>query len=60
MEEIGNYNIQWTSQKLENESFKGVIIVFGKGEVYVYYHKKDSHPTITEVVRKGKNVSCRF
>lgn len=53
---VVNNNLVWRTGTLENNQFVGLLLVFGKGNVFVYCVPKKTAVDIQEVVTKGKNV----
>lgn len=51
-----NNNVVWRSGELSGGEFTGLLMVFGKGDLYIYCSRQTSGVDIQEVVSKGKNV----
>ena len=51
-----NNNVVWRSGELSDGEFTGLLMVFGKGDLYIYCSRQTSGMDIQEVVSKGKNV----
>ena len=54
--EVLNNNIVWRSGTLEDAVFSGLLLVFGKGDLYIYCSMHGNGVTIQDVVLNGKNV----
>ena len=51
-----NNNVVWRSGELSDGEFTGLLMVFGKGDLYIYCSQQTSGVDIQEVVSRGKNV----
>ena len=51
-----NNNIVWRTGSVFDGTFTGLLLVFGKGDVYIYCSQHQSGIDIQDVVLKGKNV----
>ena len=54
--EILNDNVNWRSLTWEDGTFSGLLLVFGKGDLYIYCSQNADGVDIQEVVDKGENV----
>lgn len=51
-----NNNVLWRSGEVFDGEFSGLLMVFGKGDLYIYCSRQSSGVDIQEVVSKGRNV----
>lgn len=53
---IVNNNLVWRTGTLEGNQFTGLLLVFGKGDIFVHCVPQKTAVDIQEVVTRGKNV----
>ena len=53
---IVNNNLVWRTASLEGNQFIGLLLVFGKGNIFIHCVPQKASVDIQEVVTKGKNV----
>ena len=54
--EILNDNVSWRRGSWESGTFSGLLLVFGKGNLYIYCSQRVEGVDIQDVVEKGKSV----
>lgn len=53
---VVNNNLVWRTVSFEHHTFNGLLLVFGKGDIYIYCSTQKSGVEIQDVVTKGKKV----
>ena len=49
-------NVVWRTGSIYDGSFSGLLLVFGKGDLYIYCSQQQTDVDIQEVIKKGRNV----